>query len=122
LAFLDSFCRFRYRIENSTESSLFFATLTSGRDSMRGTRAAYPVRSFPRPEHPHTASLPVFPRMRAGKNPIPVSIELDPDESTGKASSVAEDFSRVIVNIWQNGFDAMREKANAGARSPQLEP
>lgn len=63
-----------------------------------------------------------FHGMRAGKNPITVSIELDLDESIGKASLVAEDFSRVIVNICQNAFDAMREKANAGDRKGQSEP
>jgi signal transduction histidine kinase len=55
-----------------------------------------------------------FHGMRAGKNPINVGIEFDLDESTGKALLVAEDFSRVIVNICQNAFDAMREKVTAG--------
>jgi signal transduction histidine kinase len=63
-----------------------------------------------------------FHGMRAGKNPITVTIELDLDESVGKASLVAEDFSRVIVNLCQNAFDAMREKVNAGDRKGQSEP
>jgi signal transduction histidine kinase len=68
-----------------------------------------------------------FHGMRAGKNPINVSMEFDLQESTGNASLVAEDFSRVIVNICQNAFDAMREKANSpgtgalqGSYAPKL--
>ncbi len=52
-----------------------------------------------------------FHGMRAGKNPINVSMDIDLDESVGTPLLVAEDFSRVIVNICQNAFDAMREKA-----------
>ncbi|HXX63742.1 MAG TPA: ATP-binding protein, partial [Bacteroidota bacterium] len=55
-----------------------------------------------------------FHGMRAGKNPINVQIDLELDGSVGKASLVVEDFSRVIINICQNAFDAMREKVNAG--------
>lgn len=60
-----------------------------------------------------------FHGMRAGKNPINVSIDFDLDESTGKVSLVAEDFSRVIVNVCQNAFDAMREKVTTGEGGPQ---
>jgi signal transduction histidine kinase len=66
-----------------------------------------------------------FHGMRAGKNPINVSIDFDLDESTGKALLVAEDFSRVIVNVCQNAFDAMREKVTAvegGPRSGSYAP
>ena len=55
-----------------------------------------------------------FHGMRAGKNPINVSIEFDLDESVGKPLLVGEDFSRVIVNICQNAFDALREKLSKG--------
>jgi len=51
--------------------------------------------------------------MRAGKNPITPTIEFDLDESVGRVSLMAEEFSRVIVNLCQNAFDAMREKENA---------
>ena len=48
--------------------------------------------------------------MRAGKNPINVDMEFDLDDSIGEVPLVAEDFSRVIVNVCNNAFDAMREK------------
>jgi len=55
-----------------------------------------------------------FHGMRAGKTPINVTIDFDLDESTGQALLMTEDFSRVIVNICQNAFDAMREKMTGG--------
>lgn len=51
-----------------------------------------------------------FHGMRAGKNPINVDIVLELDESLGLVSIKAEDFSRVIINLCQNAFDAMRDK------------
>lgn len=51
-----------------------------------------------------------FHGMRAGKNPIDVDIKLDLDESIGQVPLIAEDFSRVILNVCNNGFDALREK------------
>jgi signal transduction histidine kinase len=51
-----------------------------------------------------------FHGMRAGKNPIDVDIELNLDETVGQISLIAEDFSRVILNLCNNAFDAMREK------------
>jgi len=51
-----------------------------------------------------------FHGMRAGKEPINVDIELDLDESIGDVPLIAEDFSRVILNLCNNAFDAMREK------------
>jgi signal transduction histidine kinase len=56
-----------------------------------------------------------FHSMRAGKNPINVSIEYELDESIGEVSLITEDFSRVIVNLCSNAFDAMREKSNQAA-------
>ena len=53
-----------------------------------------------------------FHGMRAGKNPINVDLQFEPDENIGEVSLIAEDFSRVIVNLCNNAFDAMREKAN----------
>ncbi len=46
--------------------------------------------------------------MRAGKEPIDVQISLDLDDNTGEVPVVYEDFSRVIINICSNAFDAMR--------------
>ena len=53
-----------------------------------------------------------FHGMRAGKNPINVDLQFEPDENIGEVPLIAEDFSRVIVNLSNNAFDAMREKAN----------
>jgi signal transduction histidine kinase len=46
--------------------------------------------------------------MRAGSNPIDAEITLDLDSSIGEVPLVYEDFSRVILNICTNAFDAMR--------------
>jgi GAF domain-containing protein len=52
-----------------------------------------------------------FHGMRAGKEPINVDIDLQLDDSVGEVPMIAEDFSRVILNICNNAFDAMRDKA-----------
>ncbi len=59
-----------------------------------------------------------FHGMRAGKNPINVDIQLDLDDSFGKIALIEEDFSRVILNLCNNAFDAMRETADK--RQPKL--
>lgn len=51
-----------------------------------------------------------FHGMRAGKNPINVDLEFKLDESIGEVPLIAEDFSRVIINLSNNAFDAMKEK------------
>lgn len=51
-----------------------------------------------------------FHGMRASKNPINVEIEFDLDQSIGQVPLIGEDFSRVIINLCNNAFDAMREK------------
>jgi signal transduction histidine kinase len=51
-----------------------------------------------------------FHGMRAGKNPINVDIQLDLDDSFGEIALIKEDFSRVLLNLCNNAFDAMREK------------
>lgn len=48
--------------------------------------------------------------MRASKNPINVDIQLNLDDSMGKVDLIGEDFSRVILNLCNNAFDAMRTK------------
>ncbi|UJP64339.1 sensor histidine kinase [Mongoliitalea daihaiensis] len=55
-----------------------------------------------------------FHGMRAGKNPINVDIRYELDDSIGEVSLIAEDFSRVIVNLCNNAFDAMRHKILTG--------
>ena len=50
-----------------------------------------------------------FHGMRARKNPINVDIQLYLDSSNPVVPVMAEDFSRVILNICNNAFDAMRE-------------
>lgn len=62
-----------------------------------------------------------FHSMRANKNPYNVSLEINLDESIGLVQLIAEDFSRVIINLCNNAFDAMREKlAHSKDYSPQL--
>jgi two-component system, NtrC family, sensor kinase len=51
-----------------------------------------------------------FHGMRAGKHPINVDIDLQLDASVGDVPLIAEDFSRVIINLCNNAFDAMRDK------------
>jgi len=51
-----------------------------------------------------------FHGMRAGKNPINVDLEFQLDKSLSKIPLISEDFSRVIINICNNAFDAMRDK------------
>ncbi|RPA68675.1 hypothetical protein EF405_08855 [Cyclobacteriaceae bacterium YHN15] len=51
-----------------------------------------------------------FHGMRAGKNPIDVEIELDLDKEIKEVPLVREDFTRVIINLCNNAFDAMRSK------------
>ncbi|MEX2602784.1 MAG: ATP-binding protein, partial [Gracilimonas sp.] len=58
-----------------------------------------------------------FHGMRAGKNPINIDMEFDLDEEIGEVPLVAEDFSRVILNLCNNAFDAMREKGIQNSKS-----
>ncbi|MEA1786055.1 ATP-binding protein [Arenibacter sp. GZD96] len=51
-----------------------------------------------------------FHGMRAGKTAINVKIELDLEETLPLVELNAEDFSRVILNLCKNAFDAMRTK------------
>ena len=51
-----------------------------------------------------------FHGMRASNNPINVDIQFDLDESISEISLIVEDFSRVILNLCNNAFDAMRDK------------
>ena len=51
-----------------------------------------------------------FHGMRAGKNPINVDIVLDFDPAIKEVPLIQEDFTRVVINLCNNAFDAMREK------------
>lgn len=64
-----------------------------------------------------------FHGMRAGDRPFDVDIEFDLDSSIGEVPLISEDFSRVIVNLCNNAFDAMREKMKSDiseSYSPKL--
>ena len=52
-----------------------------------------------------------FHGMRAGKSAINVTIDLQLDETIGAVLLNIEDFSRVILNLCKNAFDAMRTKS-----------
>jgi signal transduction histidine kinase len=54
-----------------------------------------------------------FHGMRASKTPINVDLQFELDDSVGEVPLIAEDFSRVIVNLSNNAFDAMSEKLSA---------
>ncbi len=58
-----------------------------------------------------------FHGMRAGKNAISVDLDLKLDESIGEIPMIAEDFSRVILNLTNNAFDAMRDKLSKGSEA-----
>ncbi len=66
-----------------------------------------------------------FHGMRAGKNPINVAIDLQLDEEMKTVPLVEEDFSRVLLNLCNNAFDAMRSlgtecSARGESYSPKL--
>ena len=59
-----------------------------------------------------------FHGMRAGKNPINAEINLQLDDQIRNVLLVSEDFSRVLLNLCNNAFDAMRTTADI--RLPKL--
>jgi signal transduction histidine kinase/streptogramin lyase len=59
-----------------------------------------------------------FHGMRAGKNPINVIIDLQLDDEIKEVPLIGEDMSRVLLNLCNNAFDAMR--ATAEIRTPKL--
>ncbi|AVR45400.1 hypothetical protein C7S20_09015 [Christiangramia fulva] len=63
-----------------------------------------------------------FHGMRAGKKVINVSIDLQLDENIGKVPLISEDFSRVILNLCNNAFDAMFEKLHAKQKTSEYSP
>jgi signal transduction histidine kinase len=55
-----------------------------------------------------------FHGMRAGKNPIAVDIQFDLDSEINEVPLTKEDFTRVIIHLCNNAFDAMRVKPSKG--------
>ena len=62
-----------------------------------------------------------FHGMRAAKNPINVDIRYELDPAAGTHPMVAEDFSRVILNLCNNAFDAMRDSAKRDVKGAMSE-
>ncbi|MCH6202060.1 ATP-binding protein [Aquiflexum sp. LQ15W] len=58
-----------------------------------------------------------FHGMRAGKNPIDVEIILDLDPEVKEVPLIKEDFTRVIINLCNNAFDAMKSVKTLHAAS-----
>ena len=58
--------------------------------------------------------------MRAGNDAINVDIDLHLDQNISKVPLKEQDFSRVILNLVHNSFDAMREKEKLTADGRQL--
>ena len=63
-----------------------------------------------------------FHGMRAGKKAINVSMDLQLDEDLGMVPLISEDFSRVILNLCNNAFDAMWGKFNSNSGAKEYQP
>ncbi len=63
-----------------------------------------------------------FHGMRAAKNPINVELDLQLGEEVGEVLLIEEDFSRVIVNLCNNSFEAMREKMHLPSLNGKYRP
>ena len=61
-----------------------------------------------------------FHGMRASKHPMNVDIDFRLDEQVGEARLIREDFSRVLLNLINNAFDAMRTKKHNGSPKSYL--
>jgi signal transduction histidine kinase len=64
-----------------------------------------------------------FHSLRAQNRNLNVKISLDTDPKTGCIPLIAEDFSRVVLNLCNNAFDAMSDKQSSiddGSYSPEL--
>lgn len=62
-----------------------------------------------------------FHGMRAGKHPINVDIDLQLDDDIEEIPLMAENFSRVILNLCNNAFDAMRSKVKSTTHDAEAE-
>ena len=60
--------------------------------------------------------------MRASKQQINVNVDVSVDDKVGSIPIITEDFSRVILNLCNNAFDAMRDKIQTDGKSysPEL--
>lgn len=56
-----------------------------------------------------------FHGMRAGKNAFNLDLDLDLEPDLGDVNLIAEDFSRVLLNLCNNAFDAMRDKITSSS-------
>lgn len=63
-----------------------------------------------------------FHGMRAGKKPINVTLNVELDEKMGRVPLIGEDFSRVLLNLCNNAFDAMRDKTLAADVDKEYKP
>ncbi|WP_194973326.1 sensor histidine kinase [Aquiflexum lacus] len=61
-----------------------------------------------------------FHGMRAGKNPINVDLVFDLDPELGEVSLIKEDFTRVVINLCNNAFDACAERSRSTMREKEL--
>jgi len=61
-----------------------------------------------------------FHGMRAGKTPINVKINYELDDQIGTVPVYPEDFSRVVLNLCKNAFDAMRDKLSLSQNGEYL--
>ncbi|MGM0943566.1 MAG: ATP-binding protein [Bacteroidota bacterium] len=62
-----------------------------------------------------------FHGMRAGKNPIDVDIQLDLDPKIKEVPLIKEDFTRVIINLCNNAFDACAERSRSARGNSKTE-
>ena len=63
-----------------------------------------------------------FHGMRAGKNSFNLDIDLQLDDTISEVPLVAEDFSRVILNLCNNAFDAMQVAGHKAQDAGEYEP
>ncbi|MEP6261978.1 MAG: ATP-binding protein [Gillisia sp.] len=63
-----------------------------------------------------------FHGMRAGKKPINVTLNIDLDENMGMVPLIGEDFSRVLLNLCNNAFDAMRDQTLSADFDTEYKP
>ena len=56
-----------------------------------------------------------FHGMRAGKDAFNLDLDLDLEQDLGDVNLIAEDFSRVLLNLCNNAFDAMRDKITSSS-------
>lgn len=63
-----------------------------------------------------------FHGMKAGDNSIDVDLNFELSDNVGEIPVIAEDFSRVILNMCNNAFDAMKDKMNGNGSDKKYDP